>query len=133
MSSTRTALLHSKSTRLLLVMAVLFTALVPAHYHLHHVHGIDAHEHEHTIDLHLVTANADPSHHHDDAASIFSATPDVIVKKIGFDIFPCLLLAGMLITGAMYSRGSKRPPIRNTRYKRHTHYFSPQLRAPPAG
>ncbi len=132
MSLTRTALLHSKSTRLLLVVAILFTALVPVHYHLHHVHGIDAHGHEHTIDLHLVTASADQSHDHDDATSIFAATPDVIVKKIGFDVFPCLLLAGLLVTGAIYSRSSARPSIRATRYKQHARYFSPQLRAPPA-
>jgi hypothetical protein len=133
MSAIRTARVHDRSIGSLLIVVILFTALVPAHYHLHHVHVADAnaHEHEHAIDLHLITANVDQSHH-DQTTSIFSATPDVIIKKGSFDIFPYLLLAISLVLLTLYQRTVRRSDENTSRHKQRCPYFSPPLRAPPA-
>jgi hypothetical protein len=133
MSAIRTARVHDRAIGSLLIAVILFTALVPAHYHLHHVHVADAntHEHEHAIDLHLITANADHSHH-DQTTSIFSATPDVIIKKGSFDIFPYLLLTLALILLALFQLCSRRFDESTSRHKQRCTYFSPPLRAPPA-
>ena len=133
MSAIRTALVHDRTISSLLVAVILFTALVPAHYHLHHVHAADAntHEHEHAIDLHLITANVDQSHH-DDTTSIFSATPDVIVKKGSFDFFPYLLMTVALVLLALFQLASRRFGESASRFKQRCLYLSPPSRAPPA-
>jgi len=124
---------HDRSIGSLLIAVILFTALMPAHYHLHHVHVADAntHEHEHAIDLHLITANVDQSHH-DETTSVFSATPDVIVKKGSFDIFPYLLLTVALVLLTLFQLASRFFGESSSRYKQRCLYFSPPLRAPPA-
>ena len=125
--------MHDKAIGSLLIAVILFTALVPAHYHLHHVHVADAntHEHEHAIDLHLITANVDQSHH-DETTSVFSATPDVIVKKGSFDLFPYLLLTVALALLSLYQLASRRFGESTSRYKPRCLYFSPPSRAPPS-
>ena len=125
--------MNDRAISSLLIAVILFTALVPAHYHLHHVHVADAntHEHEHAIDLHLLTANVDQSHH-DETTSIFSATPDVIVKKGSFDVFPYLLLTLTLLLLTLYHRTRVRPRESSIGGKLRFPYFSPPLRAPPA-
>ncbi len=127
---------HCKSINMLLIAAILLTAVLPVHYHLHHLHTSDAsthghtHEHEHAIDLHLLYTDTDQSHH-EEHTSTFAATPDVIVKKGSFDLEPYLLPAVLVIFLAVFRSGGTRHGTRNTAPRQHCHYLSPPLRAPP--
>lgn len=122
---------NRRSISHLLIAAVLFSLLLPAHYHLHHLHGADSASHAHAVDLHLITDNTGQSHH-DEGTSIFSAIPDVIVKKdySAFSLFmPLVILLLVLLTQSHQLR--IRHDHRDTGLKKHYPYFSPPLRAPP--
>ncbi|UCB54490.1 MAG: hypothetical protein JSW45_11195 [Thiotrichales bacterium] len=119
-----------RSINLLLIGVILFTTLMPAHYHLHHIHDTDGETHDHAIDLHFVTTNTDQSHH-DEETSIFAATPDVIVKKINSDITPFVLLTVLLVLLAVLYRVSMLHEHGNASHRPHHPYFTPPLRAPP--
>ena len=121
----------TRSVNLLLIGVILFTTLMPAHYHLHHIHDTDSGTHDHAIDLHFVTANADQSHH-DEETSIFNATPDAIVKKISSDISPFVLLTVLLVLLAILYRISMRHEHGYADHRPRHPYFTPPLRAPPA-
>ena len=108
----------------------MLATLLPAHYHLHHINDADPAVHEHAVDLHLITANVDHSHHDKDT-SIFAATPDVIVKKTAGDDSPYLLLTLLLVLLCVFDRIVIRFRYSDTRLQFHQPYFSPPLRAPP--
>ena len=127
----QTARTNSRVINSLLIAVVLFVALVPAHYHLHHLGDADADLHEHAIDLHLITANADQSHHDEDT-SIFSATPDVIVKKASHDLSAIVIVALLLLLLAVSYRLSTGHGSRITGLNQRHPYFTPPLRAPPS-
>ena len=122
---------RGRSINQLLITVILMTALMPAHYHLHHIDSADAAVHEHAFDLHFITTNADQSHHDEDT-SIFAATPDVIIKKASFDNYPYLLLTVILILLTVLHRDFIRPLNNNTIFTRQHPYLSPPLRAPPS-
>ncbi len=130
MSAFWKALTHGSSINQLMITVIFLTTLMPAHYHLHHLDSTDATVHEHAFDLHFITASVDQSHHDEDT-SIFAATPDVIVKKGSFDIYPYLLLTIILVLLTVFHRAIIRPDNKNIILKRHCPYFSPPLRAPP--
>lgn len=131
MSLFRKLLMHGRSINQLLIAVILLTALMPAHYHLHHLDSTEAAVHEHAFDLHFINANVDQSHHDEDT-SIFAATPDVIVKKGSFDIYPYLLLTVILVLLTVFHRPVIRPDNYSINFKRRHPYFSPPLRAPPS-
>lgn len=113
-----------------MIAVILLTTLMPAHYHLHHVHNTSDTVNHHAIDLHFVTADTDQSHH-DEYTSIFAATPDVIVKKGGSDMHLLLLLTLILLSLPMFKRIGIGPCHYIAGFKQHHPYLSPPLRAPP--
>ena len=119
----------------LLITAILLVAILPIHYHLHHLHGDDnfgsaATTHDHLIDVHLLTDSSGQAHH-DEAISI-AASPDGIINKLSPDFSPFLFLTAILL---LLPTIGKRINIRlvhtTTRFKQHELFFTPQLRAPP--
>jgi hypothetical protein len=123
-------MINRRSISWLLVVAVLGITLLPAHYHLHHLHSDDATAHTHTIDLHVIADKADQSHHDD--ASIFSATPDVVVKKTNPEFSPYIILAILLVLLPTYTNLLRiKADHGDLGLKRLYPYFSPLLRAPP--
>lgn len=132
MNSPWKTIIYCRSISWLLVTAILFTALLPAHYHLHHLYSTDSTNHGHAIDLHLITDNVDQSHHDEDT-SIFAATPDVITKKDNSEITSFVLLAILLVLLPVLNKRIRiRPGYFDLTLKQHYPYFSPPLRAPPA-
>ena len=114
-----------------LVTALLLTILVPAHYHLHHLHDAEPAAHTHVLDLHLIADNSGHAHHQQDT-SIFSATPDVIVKadkSVFAQFIPLAIFLILLLTLAYHVRLLLDPA--DGRPVRHSRYYSPPLRAPP--
>lgn len=126
-------MVNFRSINRLLIVSVLFSTLMPAHYHVHHLHdvGADAHDHDHAIDLHFIAADVDQSHHDEDT-SIFATTPDVIVKKLNIDVPTHLLLTILLILVTVIYRVSIRHKHENDGLYQKQAYFTPPLRAPPA-
>jgi hypothetical protein len=114
-----------------LVTALLITVLLPAHYHLHHLHSLDTASHAHVVDLHLIADNSGHAHHYENT-SIISATPDAIVKtdKSVFSLFIPLAIVLVLILTCSHRvwLGHKSGAITRIR---HNTYFSPPSRAPP--
>jgi len=124
-------LITRKSTSWQLVAVLLFTTLLPAHYHLHHHDGAGLAAHTHSIDLHLIADDVGQSHHDEDT-SIFAATPDVIAKKdkpeLSFYI-PLVILLVLVLANKNQNR--IRPEHSSPGLIQHYLYFSPPLRAPP--
>jgi hypothetical protein len=131
MSSFQVSNLNRRVISKLLITVVLFSALIPAHYHLHHLYTDGSSAHAHVIDLHLV---ADSSHQqdHDADTSIFAATPDGVAKTDNSKLTTfilltiCLLLLPVLNKniGIICGYFDLRP-------RQHHLHFSPPLRAPP--
>ena len=112
-------------------MMMLLAVVMPAHYHLHHIDGIDTADHDHVLDLHLITDGHGHAHHDDDI-SIIAATPDVIVKtdKSLLALFvPLGLVLLLLLTRADKTR--LRHGYDGADLIRHYRCCSPPLRAPP--
>lgn len=130
MSTSWRIVVNRKSISWLLVIAVLSTMLLPAHYHLHHLYSDDAAEHAHSIDLHVIALKVDQSHHDD--ASIFSATPDAMVKKSNPEFPPFIILAILLILlPTCVTSTCLRSDQADHGLKKRFPHFSPPLRAPP--
>jgi len=123
--------INYRSISWILVAALLLTVLLPAHYHLHHLHSIDTAGYAHVVDLHLIADNSGHAHHHENT-SIISATPDAIVKtdKSVFSFFTPLAAVLVLILARVLSRLDDYEPG-DIILVRHDAYFSPLLRAPP--
>ena len=125
-------MIHYRPISWVLVIALSLTMLMPAHYHLHHINDIDTAEHDHVLDLHLITDRHGHAHHDEDT-SIIAATPDVIVKTdkslvvlfvpLGLVLLLLLILADKV--GLRYRHHGVRQVLQ---YR----YYSPPLRAPPA-
>ena len=120
----------------LLIAAILLVTILPAHYHLHHLHGDDMHSATvgvpaHVIDLHLLTDSAGQSHHNEDATSI-GASPDGIVKKSNPVFAPFIFLAIVLVLFPILNKQIKtRPDYKYIGLKQSYPHFTPLLRAPP--
>ena len=119
-----------KSISWLLVLAVLLVALLPAHYHFHHLYSADTITHAHVIDLHSAIDAAGDSHH-DESGSIASS-PDGIVKKSNatFPLFIALAIV-LAILPILGIRTIIRPVHKHTDLKQSYPHFLPLLRAPP--
>jgi len=126
----------------LLITAILLIALMPAHYHLHHLHNADSLGHQHIIDLHLSTAADDASHsghgsHHDGSGHdmdtmSFAASPDSILKKNHSPLSPFILLTVVLVLFPVLNQGfSHWLDHRKINLKQPYPHFTPLLRAPP--
>ncbi len=130
MCSSLKTIINRRSISWLLVIAVLVTTLLPAHYHLHHLYSAGAVDHAHTIDLHIIADKVDQSHH--DGASILSAIPDVVLKKNNPELFPYIILAILLVLLPIYNNQVRiRTDHSDLSLKQLYPYFSPPLRAPP--
>lgn len=91
---TRKQTVSNKPVNWLLIFAVFVAALIPAHYHLHHLDSTGSSAHGHNIDLHLLSDNEGKLHHDIDATS-FTAVPDDAVKSKSI-ITPIISLALVL-------------------------------------
>ncbi|NNL06336.1 MAG: hypothetical protein HKO86_01330 [Gammaproteobacteria bacterium] len=110
---------------------MLSVLLLPAHYHLHHLDSIDSAAHAHAIDLHVIT-DEQALTHHDEGTSIFSATPDGIVKKVSPVVLPGLLLVfSLLILSVCHYRIRCWSVRDDPNPDRWYPFFTPLLRAPP--
>jgi hypothetical protein len=124
-------IINYRSISWILVAALLAAVLLPAHYHLHHLHYPDTAGHTHVVDLHFITDNSGHAHHHENT-SIISATPDAIVKtdKLVFSLFIPLAIVLVLILTCSHRVWSRYEPGEITLFRQYA-YFSPPLRAPP--
>jgi hypothetical protein len=140
MDKWRKQIITYKSINWLLVALILLLTLLPAHYHLHHLHDDDSHRtevhgynqgHDHAIDLHLLTNKTGQSHHDEDAINI-TASPDGIVKKSNPAFSPFALLVIVLALLPVSISRFRLFSDRNNTNLRHSYlHFSPPLRAPP--
>ncbi len=118
-----------------LITTILLVALMPSHYHLHHLDNEAAdsagNSHSRIIDLHVLTVQAGDSHHDEDTESI-AASPDGAVKKSspGFPLFVLLSMV-LLLLPAFYKLSNVLLSTSGAGHKQHTPYFAPLLRAPP--
>lgn len=115
-----------------LLCVVLFTTIVPSHYHLHHIQDHDNTPHSHVVDLHIL---GDTIMHSDggDSTTILTAAPDSMVKAKYSDGAAPLLVALLLLFTISLSRFRTFFSVfpRSSRIRRHLFYYSPPLRAPP--
>lgn len=117
----------------LLVVVVLFSALMPMHYHLHHDRGsagADRGGDHHLVDLHPVLDATDVDHHQD--AHTIDALSDATIKALSplaalvvlFLSLVLLLPVPARMTCVRFARESFRLP-------RLCWHNTPPLRAPP--
>lgn len=114
----------------LLLPAVLFLCIFPAHYHLHHLFSTDSATHDYVVDLHVVAHDTEHSNHND--THVFKALPDGVTKKLNNNITPqlFLILALTLVISAYYR--SVHTTLEPTTPLRHIQrILSPPQRAPP--
>jgi len=134
MNSGSNLMVTRKSISWLLVATIMLVAILPVHYHLHHLHdaalsSADA-AHAHVIDLHVMAESAGRSHH-DEAASI-DASPDCLMIKNNPDLFLFILLAIILMLLPVFNKKINiQLNSRSTKLKQRYLYFAPLLRAPP--
>jgi len=116
----------------LLIAALAYLTVLPAHVHLHHVdNGVaSGQQHEHVLDMHIYGSDITSAHH--DEAQVLIATPDGIIKTLDFKISPVLivtlLLALSLLALAVFVPRQRSGRIFPMQYAFH---FSPPLRGPP--
>ena len=131
MSIWQKIMVNDKAISCLLIAAVLLITLMPAHYHLSHLFDDHLIDHAHVIDFHLITDKTDQSHHGEDT-SVFTATPDGIVKKSNPDFSPFIFLAVLLVLFPIYkNRLRLYQDYGDANLKQNSHHFSTPLRAPP--
>jgi hypothetical protein len=136
MSSLSKKTFSYKSMSWLLVAAILLIVILPAHYHLHHLHGDNMHSATvdvpaHVFDFHLLIDSAGQSHHNEDAISIV-ASPDGIVKKSNPVFAPFIFLAIVLVLFPILNKQIKtRIDYKYINLKQSYPHFRPLLRAPP--
>ena len=132
MVSLRKIRVKSTSIAWFMVAAVLLLTLAPHHIHLHHESASDlfAHDHDHTIDLHLLSDVNDAAHH--DQAIVYEVTPDGLLKPLS-DIPLNWLLTVFLIAllPVADSRSRHRLRLEAIRPRQAYYRLTPPLRAPP--
>ena len=129
-----------KSVAWLLMAAILWLTVLPAHYHMHHEvsehhthHEVNEHHahHENVIDFHTAIEQPDPAHH-GEGVQAFAATPDGIIKKASTELPPVFLLVLLLILLPILAyRRFIRLGFTLIGPKQRCLHFSPPLRAPP--
>lgn len=117
----------------LLVVTLLVTGYIPAHYHLHHDASTDAFTHAHIIDLHLLSDETHGGHHEIDAPS-FTAVPDNALTpplpNLNLSPFAVITVLLLVLALAKYHTCFNRT-LERFRLPRYRPHFSPLLRGPP--
>lgn len=115
----------------LLAAAILLVALLPAHYHLHHLSTSDTPTHAHEVDLHVMVDVSEQSHHGEEI-TIINSTPDILLKDTNF-VPPLVALLAVWFISLFVSnlRTSVRLDFENVALKQVFNFFAPPLRAPP--
>lgn len=117
----------------LLVVAVLFTTLLPMHFHLHHGDGIAGngnHSASHQVDLHPVVNAADVDHHQD--THTIETTGNATIKSMAFQLAAiALFLTLILLLPAPARAAALRPADGKIRLPHRYWRTTPPLRAPP--
>jgi len=109
---------------------VLFLAVFPTHFHLHHLSDATAAHHAHEIVVHAMTDSMEQAHHAE--AHIIKAAPDALSERLNGDPMSPLLLVFLLVCVALLSnRAIARPPDQSLSLRRTYAHFAPPLRAPP--
>lgn len=116
----------------LLMPAVFCMCILPAHYHLHHMFSDSALEHDHVIDLHLMTQQSSEHPDHSEA-QIFNTMPDGLAKKFDDNLMPLLFLCLSLLLALLRRISQKLSiSIKHTTFYTLRYLLSPPLRAPPS-
>ena len=121
-----------KSIGWILIVALAFLTVLPAHVHFHHVDTYTGseHVHEHLMDMHVFSSDLSSSHHDD--AQVLMATPDGIIKVLDFKISPMLIFAILLtILSLALARFVPRQKSAVFIPIEQTYHFTPPLRGPP--
>jgi len=136
----RTLIKRSKAVSVMLVIALAFLTILPAHFHFHHVELASVasdgatHAHEHTVDLHVYSSGKNSAHpfsHHDDA-QILKTSPDGLIKNLDFKFSPFLVFISLLAFAALALNYSLPGPARQIlAHVRYSYHRSPPLRGPP--
>jgi hypothetical protein len=134
MLSLRKIRVKSGSIAWFMVAAVLVLTLAPHHIHLHHDSPSDLvahhHDHEHTIDLHLLSDVNDAAHH--DQAIVYELTPDGLLKPLSDNPLTWLLSVFLLtLVTIADSRSRQRLRLEAVRLRQAYYHLTPPLRAPP--
>ena len=143
MCNWRTLVKRSKAVSVMLVIALVFLTILPAHFHLHFVEltGVvgaasdsAAHSHEHVVDLHVYNSSENSAHpfsHHDDA-QIIKTSPDGRLKNLDFEFSPFLIFVSLLAFAVLaVSASSPRPARQISANFQNNYHRSPPLRGPP--
>jgi hypothetical protein len=93
---------NSASMHWLLAIAIMFSACLPVHYHLHHLDVEHAMEHAHELDLHFIV-DANHLAHHNTETTIIQASPDRIVNDTFTDLAPMLAILFMVLLLPLYT------------------------------
>jgi hypothetical protein len=117
-----------------MVAAVLLLTLAPHHIHVHHEPASDFvahhHDHQHTIDLHLLSDVNYAAHH--DQAIVYELTPDGLLKPLSDHPPNWLLTAFLLVLVPIVdSRRRQRLRLEAVRVRQAYYHLTPPLRAPP--
>ncbi len=132
MGNWRKIIRRRKLIGFLLITALAFLTVLPAHVHLHHVEvGAGAsHQHEHLLDMHVYSSDLSSSHH--DEAQVLMATPDGMLKSLDFKISPSLILALLVsIFSLAIARFVPRQKSELFLPTNESAHLSPPLRGPP--
>ena len=123
------AINHKSTISWLLVTAILFIALMPAHFHSHHQTNNNLVAHDHFIDLHLINSETVQSHDEKNAVTFSLASLD----KQNHPIFSPLALFSIffVLLPLIKSRNQVRLDISRFALKHLFYFLSPPLRAPP--
>jgi len=125
---------HNQQISAILILALLFITIWPAHIHVHHAdsagHG-HSHAHKHVVDVHADANDIDAAHHQD--AQILKASPDGLIKAPIVKVLPFLFLAIVLAVLAVTMNRlitcNRQRILIPIGYLSH---HSPPLRGPPA-
>jgi hypothetical protein len=116
-----------------LIVALVFLTLLPAHIHLHHAEQAadhESHSSRHVVDLHMYGVVEDHSHHGE--AHVVKTSPDGLITKFDKKFTPIFYL-GLFLTFFMLvlpKAGFNR--LKQTiSLKRYSYFHSPPLRGPP--
>ncbi len=121
-----------KAVGWLLVTAMAFLTVLPAHVHFLSVenHAESNHGHAHVVDMHIYSSAHNPPHHDD--TQVLMSSPDGMIKGLYFKISPMLII-GLLIGIVAFALARFTPRQRTDIFLpiERTYHFSPPLRGPP--
>ncbi|VAW96915.1 hypothetical protein MNBD_GAMMA21-2932 [hydrothermal vent metagenome] len=122
----------------LLVTALAFLTVLPAHVHLLQVDDhaesshatLATHGHTHLVEMHIYSSDLIPPHHDD--TQVVMSTPDGLIKGLYFKISPMLFIGLLLVMVSLaLARFIPRQGTDIFLPMERTYYFNPPLRGPP--